>query len=238
MVQRTGTGVDARGHVVLASADSDAFTSLRRRSTSRLDRYRMGRELRGQVPRRSLGDWSAPTGRPDPVQLIIESHKGRLDWLIPVRVGRMAATPYGFLRGAAIVMAADVARLPSTGITPVICGDAHLGNFGFYASPERDLVIDLNDFDEAHPGGWEWDLRRLVASIWVAGRQNGAGEPQCEAAVRQCVAGYRGPRAGLHAAASPVLPAAGRGPAAAARDREVAARRDQAGRGPGAAPDQ
>ena len=180
-----------RNHVVLASADSEAFTSLRRRSTSRRDRYRMGRELRRQVPRRSLGDWSASPGRPDPVQLITESHKGRLDWLIPVRVGRMAATPYGFLRGAAIVMAADVAGLPSTGITPVICGDAHLGNFGFYASPERDLVIDLNDFDEAHPGGWEWDLRRLVASIWVAGRQNGAGERQCEAAVRQCVAGYR-----------------------------------------------
>jgi uncharacterized protein (DUF2252 family) len=178
-------------HVVLASADSEAFTSLRRRSTSRQDRYRMGRELRRQVPRRSLGDWSAPPGRPDPVQLIIESHQGRLDWLIPVRVGRMAATPYGFLRGAAVVMAADVAALPSTGITPVICGDAHLGNFGFYASPQRDLVIDLNDFDEAHPGGWEWDLRRLVASIWVAGRQNGAGEAGCEAAVRQCVAGYR-----------------------------------------------
>ena len=71
-------------------------------------------------------------------------------------------------------MAEDVAHLPATGITPVICGDSHLGNFGFYASPERDLVIDLNDFDEAHPGGWEWDLRRLVASIWVAGRQNGA----------------------------------------------------------------
>ena len=180
-----------RNHVVLASADSEAFTSLRRRSTSRRDRYRMGQELRRRVPRRSLGDWSASASRPDPVQLINESHKGRLDWLIPVRVGRMAATPYGFLRGAAVVMAADVARLPSTGITPVICGDAHLGNFGFYASPERDLVIDLNDFDEAHPGGWEWDLRRLVASIWVAGRQNGAGERQCEAAVRQCVAGYR-----------------------------------------------
>jgi uncharacterized protein (DUF2252 family) len=178
-------------HVVLASADSEAFTSLRQRSTSRQDRYRMGRELRRQVPRRSLGDWSAPADRPDPVQLIIESHQGRLDWLVPVRVGRMAATPYGFLRGAAVVMAADVAGLPSTGITPVICGDAHLGNFGFYASPERDLVIDLNDFDEAHPGGWEWDLRRLVASIWVAGRQNGAGEAGCEAAVRQCVAGYR-----------------------------------------------
>jgi uncharacterized protein (DUF2252 family) len=178
-------------HVVLASADSEAFTSLRQRSTSRQDRYRMGKELRGRVPRRSLGDWSAPAGRADPVQLIIESHQGRLDWLIPVRVGRMAATPYGFLRGAAVVMAADVAGLPSTGITPVICGDAHLGNFGFYASPQRDLVIDLNDFDEAHPGGWEWDLRRLVASIWVAGRQNGAAEAQCEAAVRQCVTGYR-----------------------------------------------
>jgi len=178
-------------HVVLASADSEAFTSLRQRSTSRQDRYRMGKELRGRVPRRSLGDWSAPAGRPDPVQLIIESHQGRLDWLIPVRVGRMAATPYGFLRGAAVVMAADVAGLPSTGITPVICGDAHLGNFGFYASPQRDLVIDLNDFDEAHPGGWEWDLRRLVASIWVAGRQNGAAEAACEAAVRQCVTGYR-----------------------------------------------
>ena len=109
----------------------------------------------------------------------------------------MAASPYGFMRGAAIVMAEDVARLPSTGITPVICGDCHMGNFGFYASPERDLVIDLNDFDEAHPGGWEWDLRRLVASIWVAGRQNGASEQECEAAVLRCVAGYRGEVADL-----------------------------------------
>ena len=192
-----------RSHVVLASADSEAFTSLRRRSTSRQDRYRMGRELRNQVPRRSLGDWSPPASLPDPVQLITESHKGRLDWLVPVRVGRMAASPYGFLRGAAVVMAADVAGLPATGITPVICGDAHLGNFGFYASPEWDLVIDLNDFDEAHPGGWEWDLRRLVASIWVAGRQNGAGESQCEAAVRQCVAGYRDEVRAL--AATPLL---------------------------------
>jgi uncharacterized protein (DUF2252 family) len=191
MVQRTGSGAAARGHVVLATADSDAFTSLRRRSTLRSERYRIGKELRRQVPRNSLGDWSAPADRPDPVQLIIESHQGRLDWLIPLRVGRMTATPYGFLRGAAIVMAEDVARLPSTGITPVICGDAHLGNFGFYASPEQDLVIDLNDFDEAHPGGWEWDLRRLVTSIWVAGRQNGASEQDCESAVLRCVAGYR-----------------------------------------------
>jgi uncharacterized protein (DUF2252 family) len=192
MTQATSPGVPAHGHVVLASADSAAFTSLRERSTLRRDRYRMGKALRRQVPRSSLGDWSPPAGRPDPVQLITESHRGRLDWLIPVRVGRMAASPYGFMRGAAIVMAEDVARLPSTGITPVTCGDSHMGNFGFYASPERDLVIDLNDFDEAHPGGWEWDLRRLVASIWVAGRQNGASEQECEAAVLGCVAGYRG----------------------------------------------
>jgi Uncharacterized protein conserved in bacteria (DUF2252) len=191
MVKRTGADGPVRDHVVLASADSEVFASLRRRSTSRLDRYRMGRDLRRQVPRRSLGDWVVRVDRPDPVQLIIESHRGRLDWLIPVRVGRMAATPYGFLRGAAIVMAEDAARLPSTGIIPVICGDAHLGNFGFYASPERHLVIDLNDFDEAHPGAWEWDLRRLVASIWVAGRQNGASEQECEAAVVRCVARYR-----------------------------------------------
>src|SRR5689334_7705638 len=191
MTKQTGSADPARGHVVLASADSEAFTSLRRRPASRRDRYQMGRELRRQVPRSSLGKWSADRGRPDPVQLIIESHDGRLEWLVPVRVGRMTATPYGFLRGAAVVMAADAARLPSTGITPVVCGDAHLGNFGFYASPERDLVIDLNDFDEAHPGAWEWDLRRLVASIWVAGRQNGASEQQCESAVLRCVAGYR-----------------------------------------------
>ena len=86
----------------------------------------------------------------------------------------MVASPYSFLRGTAVVMADDVAGLPATGITPVVCGDAHLGNFGFYASPEGELVIDLNDFDEAHPGCWEWDLRRLAASIWVAGRENSA----------------------------------------------------------------
>ena len=138
MVQATSAGVPARAHVVLAAADSAAFASLRERSTSRHDRYRIGKELRRQVPRSSLGNWSAPADRPDPVRLITESHRGRLDWLIPVRVGRMAASPYGFMRGSAIVMAEDVARLPSTGITPVICGDSHMGNFGFYASPERE----------------------------------------------------------------------------------------------------
>src|SRR5215203_1035543 len=178
-------------HTILASADSEVFTSLRKRPSSRADRYAMGRALRRAVPRKKLSAWREPTEGRDPVQLILDSHEGRLDWLIPVRVARMVTSPYGFLRGTAIVMAADVAQLPATGITPVICGDAHLGNFGFYASPEGELVIDLNDFDEAHPGSWEWDLRRLVASIWVAGRENGSSEAQCRSSVLACVAAYR-----------------------------------------------
>src|SRR5260370_14764576 len=105
MVERTGTGASVRGHVVLASADSEAFTSLRRRATSRLDRYRMGKELRRQGPRRSLGEGSVRADRPDPVQLIIESHRGRLDWLIPGRVGRSTPSAYRLLRGASIVLA-------------------------------------------------------------------------------------------------------------------------------------
>jgi uncharacterized protein (DUF2252 family) len=167
------------------------FASLRERPIPRAERYELGRGLRKRVPRSSWGDWSAPAGRPDPVDRIAASHIGRVPWLVPVRVGRMAASPYAFLRGTAGIMAADFAALPATGITPVVCGDAHLGNFGFYASPERELVFDLNDFDEAHPGAWEWDLRRLVTSVWVAGRQNGSTEDQCADAVARCVSAYR-----------------------------------------------
>ncbi|HKN46205.1 MAG TPA: DUF2252 family protein, partial [Propionibacteriaceae bacterium] len=179
------------GHTVLASADGQVYASVRKRPSTRAERYAIGRGLRSKVPRESLGIWRAPDNRPDPLQLIKESHRGRLDRLIPIRVARMVRSPYGFLRGTAIVMADDMARSPATGINPVVCGDSHLGNFGFYASPEGELVIDLNDFDEAHPGSWEWDLRRLVASIWVAGRENGASEDQCHSAVLACVAAYR-----------------------------------------------
>ena len=179
------------GHTVLATADSQAFTSLRRRPSSREERYALGRALRKTVPRKSLGRWRPADDRPDPIELIIGSHRGRVEHLVPVRVARMVTSPYSFLRGTAVVMAYDVAGLPSTGITPVVCGDSHLGNFGFYASPEGELVIDLNDFDEAHPGCWEWDLRRLVASVWVAGRENGATEDECRTAVLACVAAYR-----------------------------------------------
>jgi uncharacterized protein (DUF2252 family) len=155
------------------------------------ERYAAGRALRKRVPRGALGRWQPAEDRPDPIDLIEETHAGRLQRLIPLRVGRMAASPYAFLRGAAALMAEDFAGLPRTGIEPVICGDAHLSNFGFYASPERDLVFDLNDFDEAHPGPWEWDLRRLTASVWVAGRQNGLAEGTCEDAALWCAAAYR-----------------------------------------------
>ena len=178
-------------HVVLASTDSRGFVSLRQPATPRSERYAIGRSLRKRVPRSALGRWSVPDSRADPVQQIMATHEGRLDRLIPIRVGRMVASPYAFLRGAAAIMAEDFASLPCTGITPVVCGDAHLGNFGFYASPERDLVFDLNDFDEAHPGAWEWDLRRLVTSVWVAGRQNGSPEHACEEAAARCVSAYR-----------------------------------------------
>ncbi len=155
------------------------------------ERMAAGRALREKIKRGELGHWRAKSDRPDPIDLVEEAHSGRLERLIPVRVGRMAVSPYAFLRGAASLMAEDFDGVSRTGIEPVICGDAHLGNFGFYASPERDLVFDLNDFDEAHPGPWEWDLWRLTTSIWVAGRQNGLAEGTCEDSVLWCAAAYR-----------------------------------------------
>jgi len=187
--------MDETGHpdgpVVLDTGRDQGFASLRQRARPRSERYELGRSLRERAPRSNLGRWIAPADRADPVQQLVAAHEGRLSWLIPVRVGRMIATPYAFLRGSAVIMADDFDSLPDTGITPVICGDAHLGNFGFYASPERELVFDLNDFDEAHPGPWEWDLRRLVTSVYVAGRQNGFREGACADAVQHCVAEYR-----------------------------------------------
>jgi uncharacterized protein (DUF2252 family) len=182
----------------------DAKASLLRTAlATQEERYDAGRTLRDQVPRGTLGRWRPADDRPDPVDLIEEAHSGRLERLIPLRVGRMLVSPYAFLRGAATLMAEDFAGLPRTGIEPVICGDAHLGNFGFYASPERDLVFDLNDFDEAHPGPWEWDLWRLATSVWVAGRQNGLAEGTCEDAALRCAAAYRRQIRGL--AGQPLL---------------------------------
>jgi uncharacterized protein (DUF2252 family) len=187
---------DNRGmqHTVLASLDPatrDGFALLSAPALPREARQALGRELRERVPREALAAWSPANRRISAVASVQLTNAGRVPDLIPVRIGRMVASPFAFLRGAAFLHAADAATLPATGVQPVICGDAHLGNFGFYASPERDLVFDLNDFDEAHPGAWEWDLRRLTTSIHVAGRQNSATEEQCTTAVARCVDAYR-----------------------------------------------
>ncbi|BFU44320.1 DUF2252 domain-containing protein [Krasilnikovia sp. MM14-A1004] len=181
----------AAGHLVLGTRREQGFASLRLDARPRAERYGLGRSLRERSPRGGLGHWAPGPDRVDPVHQLMAAHTGRVPELIPVRVGRMIASPYAFLRGSANIMADDFATLPHTGITPVICGDAHLGNFGFYASPERELVFDLNDFDEAHPGAWEWDLRRLATSVHVAGRQNGFAEAACGDAVLHCIAEYR-----------------------------------------------
>ena len=181
-------------HIVLDSlADPErrGYALLSAPAVPRAERYRLGRALRRDVPRSALAAWSPANRRIGAVESVVATNAGRVERLVPVRIGRMIADPYAFLRGAAALHAADFATLPATGVRPVICGDAHLGNFGFYASPERELVFDLNDFDEAHPGAWEWDLRRLTASVWMAGRQNGATEDQCGTAVARCVDAYR-----------------------------------------------
>ncbi len=176
---------------IKSAPKQDAFLSFRVPATNRAERVQRGKDLRQGTPHADLAINTPSQDRPDPIGQIEEAHVGRLDWLIGVRVARMVASPFGFLRGSANVMAWDVAHLPSTKVTTTICGDAHIGNIGFYRSPEGAQVIDVNDFDEAHTGYWEWDLRRLVASIWVLGRDNGNSEDKCAEAVHACVAAYR-----------------------------------------------
>ncbi len=131
-----------------------------------------------------------PKNRPSPVDIVLASNKGRVQELIPLRMGRMAASPFTFLRGAAAVMAWDLSKTPTIGHNVGMDGDAHLNNFGFYGTPQRDLIFDLNDFDEATFGPWEWDLKRLVASVNVAARNNGMNRKERRASVIRCVEGY------------------------------------------------
>jgi uncharacterized protein (DUF2252 family) len=154
-------------------------------------RRERGRALRRAVPRASHGGWVPAPDRPDPVALLEAQAKDRLPDLVPIRYARMMASPFAFMRGSAIVMAQDLAHTPKTGIQTQLCGDAHLSNFGAYASPERALLFDLNDFDETLPGPWEWDLKRLAASLVVAGRDNGFDAADCREAARASVASYR-----------------------------------------------
>jgi len=146
---------------------------------SRAERREKGRALRQQLARTNHGDWTPANDRPDPLSLLQAQDEGRIQQLLPIKYGRMLESPFAFLRGSAAVMAADLAGTPSTGLQTMLCGDAHLSNFGVFATPERRLVFDINDFDEAFPGPWEWDLKRLAASAVVAGRDNGFSEKWC-----------------------------------------------------------
>src|SRR5207302_6449788 len=151
----------------------------------------MGRELRKRVPRSSHAACSPAADRPDPIGLLEEQDRSRLAQFVPIRYTRMVASPFGFLRGSAVVMAEDLAATPITGLQVQVCGDAHLSNFGIYATPERNQVFDVNDFDETLPGPWEWDVKRLAASIVVAGRTMGFTRAMSRQAVVGCVRSYR-----------------------------------------------
>jgi uncharacterized protein (DUF2252 family) len=155
-------------------------TSIQRHPGSPEERAAAGRDARSAAPRSGHGEWQPAAGRPDPVELLEGQAASRVGRLVPLRYGRMLVSPFAFYRGAAAVMAADLAGTPRSGLETQLCGDAHLSNFGGFASPERRLVFDLNDFDETLPGPWEWDVKRLVASFSLAGRDRG-----CKARERQ-----------------------------------------------------
>lgn len=156
-----------------------------------VERARRGRAVRKTVKRGSSRGWIAAPGRPDPLALLKQEDADRVAALLPIRYARMASSPFAFFRGAAAVMAADLAAVANTGLTVQLCGDAHLLNFGVFASPERALVFDINDFDETLPGPFEWDVKRLAASCAVAARENGHSDRQAWRAARAAVHAYR-----------------------------------------------
>jgi uncharacterized protein (DUF2252 family) len=155
------------------------------------ERRALGKALREASPRRAHAAWSVAEDRPDPIDLLIENSRGRLEQLIPIRYGRMAGSPFAFYRGAAAIMAFDLSRTPSSGLNTVVCGDCHLLNFGGFATTERRLIFDINDFDETAIGPWEWDLKRLAASFVIAGRSLGLDAGDCRMAAVLAVQSYR-----------------------------------------------
>jgi len=170
--------------------------SIRRERSSLLGpsiqaRMSAGKALREKVPRSSHAEWVAPSGRPDPIDILKQSDKGRLPELLPIRYGRMQQSPFAFFRGSAAVMAWDLSKTPATGMHVQACGDCHASNFGGFASPERQLLFDINDFDETLEAPWEWDVKRLGASIVLASRELGLGGGSCEDAVVTMSQSYR-----------------------------------------------
>jgi uncharacterized protein (DUF2252 family) len=179
-----------RNPVPLGSGRRFALDSAAGRLTP-AERAARGKAARSAVPRERHAVYDPPADRPDPVGLLERQAATRLPDLVPVRYGRMLASPFSYFRGAALPMAADLAATPVSGLAVQACGDAHLSNFGVYASPERALVFDLNDFDETLPGPWEWDVKRLAASLEVAGRGTGYPRGQRRQVVTAAVGRYR-----------------------------------------------
>ena len=155
------------------------------------ERRDVGKKLRDTVPRNAHAIWRAPAGRTDPLAILRAADKTRQPDLVPLRYGRMLQTPFTFYRGSAGVMAADLAGTPVTGIHVQACGDAHLMNFGGFATPERRLIFDVNDLDETLPAPWEWDVKRLVASFVLAARANGLSDRDGRNAAIACARSYR-----------------------------------------------
>jgi len=154
-------------------------------------RRQFGKMLRAKMPRKTHGNWWPSECRPDPIAMLIETGRTRQTHLLPIRIGRMASSPYAFFRGSAAIMAWDLAQTPISGAYVIANGDVHLNNFGLYGTPQRTLVFDLDDFDEIAYGPWEWDLKRLAASVNVAGRDHNLDRGDRREAVMACVSGYQ-----------------------------------------------
>ena len=150
-----------------------------------------GRKLREQLPLEEHATWSVPEDREDPIALLHSQDETRMQGLVPLRHERMAVSAFAFYRGSALIMASDLSHTPSTGITVQACGDAHIANFGMFRSPEGRMVFDMNDFDETAPGPWEWDIKRLVTSVEICGRDRGFSKEERTNAVRLCAQSYR-----------------------------------------------
>jgi uncharacterized protein (DUF2252 family) len=162
-----------------------------KKNITKTPNFTAGKELRDITPRQSHAGWKPLADRRDPIDILEESNKDRLPELVPIRYGRMLRNPFTFLRGSSGLMAYDLFTTPNTGLQVQACGDCHLLNFGMYATPERNLIFDINDFDETLPAPWEWDVKRLAASFAVAGRYIKLTDNEIESAVVECVRAYR-----------------------------------------------
>lgn len=181
MAEANGAGQLRRGAASMALPEAPPVAAL----------MEEGRQLRTQAPRSSHADWSPPADRPDPLELLGAQDQTREQDLVPIRYGRMMVSPFAFYRGSAVVMARDLSTTPTTGLQVQACGDAHLANFGTFATPERNQIFDINDFDETLPAPWEWDVKRLAASMVVASRANGYTAADADEAAAAAVRSYR-----------------------------------------------